>query len=177
MERVEKAPVGFARTAGLAMDAGGVRVRPLVLAPLLLRFSLAAVFFAHGAQKLFGLFGGAGLGATAGGFQAMGLKPAIGFAILAGVLEFFGSIALLVGLYTRAVSALLAIEMAFALVFVHAPYGFFLNWTGEANRGHGIEYNLVLLATLAALALLGAGRASIDASRRGKGRPGIFYKK
>ena len=166
MERVERAPGILGRTAGLAVDSGApTRVRPLVIAPLLLRFGLGAVFFVHGAQKLFGAFGGAGLGGTADGFAAMGLKPALFLAILAAVLEFGGSLLLAAGLLTRPVAVLLAFEMIFALFAVHAPNGFLINWACTAGKGHGIEYNLTLISALSALALLGPGRASLDGSR------------
>jgi putative oxidoreductase len=170
MERVERGPGAFARTTGLAMDAAP-RVRRMVLAPLALRFALAAVFFAHGAQKLFGAFGGAGLSGTIAGFTARGLRPPAALAIGASVLEFFGGLLLLLGLWTRPVTALLALEMLFALLTVHAPYGFFLNWDCAQGRGHGIEYNVTLVGALTALALLGAGGASLDAVRASRRRP------
>ncbi len=172
MERAERSPGAFARTTGLAMDAAP-RVRSLVLAPLALRFSLASVFFAHGAQKLFGAFGGAGLSGTIAGFTAMGLRPPAPLAIGASVLEFFGGLMLLVGLWTRPVAALLGLEMLFALLTVHAANGFFLNWACAPGRGHGIEYSVSLIGSLAALALLGAGRASLDATRGSRRRPGV----
>ncbi|HEY3452214.1 MAG TPA: DoxX family protein [Myxococcales bacterium] len=166
MERVERAPGALGRTAGLAVDAGAPsRVRPMVIAPLLLRWGLGAIFFVHGAQKLFGAFGGAGLGGTANGFEAMGLKPALFLAIVAALLEFGGSLLLAVGLLTRPIAALLAFEMLFALFAVHAPNGFLLNWACAAGKGHGIEYNLILVSSLTALALLGPGKASLDGSR------------
>ncbi|MGC4114365.1 MAG: DoxX family protein [Myxococcales bacterium] len=154
------------RTAGLAVDAGAPsRVRPLVVAPLLLRLGLAAVFFVHGAQKLFGAFGGGGITGTASGFEATGLKPALFLAIVAGLLEFGGSLLLAVGLLTRPIAVLLGFEMLFALFAVHAPNGFLLNWACAPGKGHGIEYTLTLATSLGALALLGAGRASLDGSR------------
>jgi putative oxidoreductase len=165
MERVDRAPPGaLGRTAGLAVDASP-RVRPLVIAPLLMRWALAAVFFAHGAQKLFGVFGGGGLAGTAAGFEAMGLHPGLTWALVAGVLEFGGSILLFLGLLTRPVAALLAAEMLFALVNVHLRNGFFVNWACTPGKGHGVEYNLVLVTSLLSLALLGGGRASLDGSR------------
>ena len=166
MEHVERAPGALGRTAGLAVDAGApTRVRSLVVAPLLLRWGLGAVFFVHGAQKLFGVFGGGGLAGTANGFAAMGLKPALFLAIAAALLEFGGSLLLAVGLLTRPVAALLAFEMLFALFAVHAPNGFLLNWACTPGKGQGIEYSLTLVVSLSALALLGPGRASLDGSR------------
>ena len=118
------------------------------------------------AQKLFGAFGGAGVAGTASGFAALGLKPALFLALVAGLLEFVGGVALVLGLFTQAVAALLAFEMLFALFAVHAPNGFLLNWACTPGRGQGIEYNLALVGSLGALALLGAGRASLDGSRK-----------
>jgi putative oxidoreductase len=164
MERAERSTGVFARSTGLAVDATP-RVRSLWLAPLALRFSLAAVFFAHGAQKLLGTFGGAGISGTIAGFAALGLKPPALFAMGAAVLEFFGGLLLLIGFWTRPAALLLALEMLFALLTVHAPNGFFLNWACTAGQGHGIEYNVVLIGGLVALALLGGGRISIDGSR------------
>lgn len=172
MERAERSPGAFARTAGLAVGAAP-RVRTIVLAPLALRFVLAAVFFAHGAQKLFGAFGGPGLSGTIAGFTALGLRPPAPLAVGASVLETFGGLMLLLGLWTRPVAVLLALEMLFALLTVHAANGFFLNWACAAGRGHGIEYNVTLIGSLTALALLGAGRASLDAARVSRRRPGV----
>ncbi len=161
------------RTAGLAMEAAP-RVRALVVAPLLLRLSLAAIFFAHGAQKLFGLFGGGGLAGTATGFQALGLRPAFFLAVVAALVEFFGALLLFLGLLTRPVALALAFEMLFALFAVHAANGFFLNWSCAAGRGHGFEYNLVLIGSLLALAVLGPGRASVDGSRSVRHKLGMI---
>ncbi len=164
MERVARGPGAFARTAGLAVGTAP-RTRSVILAPLLLRFPLAAVFFAHGAQKLLGTFGGAGLTGTIAGFSAMGLRPPAVLAAGAAILEFCGGLMLLLGLWTRVASVLLALEMVFALLVVHAPNGFFLNWACSPGLGHGIEYSAVLIGALGALALLGGGRISVDGSR------------
>lgn len=165
MERADRAPPGaLGRTAGLAVDASP-RVRPMVIAPLILRLSLASIFFVHGAQKAFGIFGGGGIFGTAAGFEAMGLKPALFLAIVAAVLELGGALLLALGLFTRPIAALLMFEMLFALFAVHAPNGFLLNWACTPGRGHGIEFSLLLVGSLASLALLGGGSASLDGSR------------
>lgn len=171
MERADRAPPGaLGRTAGLAVDAGAPRVRSMVIAPLLLRLSLASVFFVHGAQKVFGVFGGGGIAGTAAGFEAMGLKPALFLAIVAAALELGGALLLVLGLFTRPIAALLMFEMLFALFAVHAPNGFLLNWACAPGRGHGIEFNLMLVGSLASLALLGAGSLSLDGSRTVRGK-------
>lgn len=164
MERTGRVPTMLGKMSSFTLEATP-RVRALVLAPLIIRLALAAVFLAHGAQKLFGVWGGAGLAGTTAGFAAMGLKPAFFLAAFAAGLEFGGGILLVLGLLTRPIATLLAFEMIFALLAVHAPNGFFLNWACAPGRGHGIEYSLTLVASLIALALLGAGRLSFDASR------------
>lgn len=133
--------------------------------PAVLRLALAAVFIAHGGQKLFGLWGGAGLEATAGFFGEMGLNPAFPLAALVATVEFAGGILLALGAFTAYVSAALAIDMLVAIWKVHLANGFFLNWNLVPVQGHGFEYNLVLIAGLACLMLSGPGALSIDAQR------------
>ncbi len=134
---------------------------------LVLRIALAIVFFAHGGNKLFGLFGGPGIGpggltATSAFFESVGLHPAFLFAVTEAVLEVAGSLLIAFGFLTRWISAALAIAMGVAIWKVHLPWGFFLNWTGAPNRGHGMEFALMLCLALVALALTGGGDWSID---------------
>jgi putative oxidoreductase len=116
-----------------------------------LRTIVGIVFIAHGAQKLF-VFG---LGGVAGAFGGMGVPlagvagPGVAF------LEFFGGMALVAGLLTRPVAALLAVTMAVASVLVHLPAGFFMP--------NGYEFTLTLFGAATALAITGAGRYSVDA--------------
>ena len=131
-------------------------------APTLLRMALGAVFVAHGAQKLFAVWGGPGLGGTASYVGSLGLSPAYPLALLLAVTEFGGGLLLILGALVRWVSLALAIAMAIAIWKVHLANGFFLNWTNAPGRGHGIEYNVVLMAGLLALALTGAGALSFD---------------
>ena len=109
------------------------------LAPLadpLVRIAAGAMLIPHGAQKLFGWFGGHGLAATAQYFDStMGMRPGILFATTAGVIEFFGGLLLVIGLFTRPVALIVAAFLAVALT-VHVPNGFF--WTEG-----GIEYPLL----------------------------------
>lgn len=135
-----------------------------------LRLALATVFIAHGANKLFGLWAGPGIGVggldlTAQYFAAIGLNPAFPLAVLAGSLEFVGGILLAVGWFTRVAAPLLALEMCVAIWKAHLPYGFFLNWMGAADRGQGLEFQIVLLGGLICLALTGAGEWSVDGRR------------
>lgn len=122
---------------------------------LALRIPAGIIFAAHGAQKLFGWFGGYGLSGTAGWLDSIGLGPGLLMALLVGGAEFFGGLALLVGLLVRPTAAVLAFAMAVAIFAVHADKGLFV-----ANNGY--EFALALFAIAASLVLTGAGRASID---------------
>jgi putative oxidoreductase len=133
--------------------------------PAIIRVALGAVFVAHGAQKLFGLGGGGGLAGTAGFFSQLGLIPAYPLAMLVGLVEFGGGLLLIAGAFTVVASAVLMVTMLVAVWKVHLPYGFFLNWTNTTGLGHGYEFNLVLIAGLASLALTGPGALSVDRYR------------
>lgn len=122
---------------------------------LALRIPVGLIFAAHGAQKLFGWFGGYGLEGTGQFFDSVGLNPGYLMALLAGLVEFFGGLALVVGLLVRPAAAALAVAMLIAIFSVHIGNGFFL------DKG-GIEYALALFAVSSALLFSGAGRFSID---------------
>jgi putative oxidoreductase len=126
-------------------------------APLALRIPVGIILAAHGAQKLFGLFGGYGLVATGQFMESIGIHPGVPMAVLAGSAEFFGGLALLFGLLVRPAAALVAFTMAVAIFSVHIGHGLFM-----ANNG--FEYALSLLAVAVALLFSGAGRASVDAA-------------
>jgi putative oxidoreductase len=134
---------------------------------LVLRLVLAVVFVAHGGNKLFGLFGGPGIGpgglsSTSAFFGAVGLTPPFVLAVLDALLELAGGVLLVFGFLTRWVSIALAVAMSVAIWKVHAQWGFFLNWMAAPNRGQGMEYSIVLIAALVCLALAGGGDLSID---------------
>jgi putative oxidoreductase len=133
--------------------------------PLVLRLAVGAVFVAHGAQKLFGLWGGGGLSGTAAFFGQLGLQPAMPLAVLVGGVEFFGGLLLIVGALTMFAALALAVNMGVALWKVHLANGFFLNWALTPGQGHGYEFNLTLIGALIALVLTGAGAFSIDHRR------------
>jgi putative oxidoreductase len=126
------------------------------IALLLLRAIVGAVFVAHGAQKLFSMFGGQGLDAVAASMAASGLEPGMFFAVLAGVLEFGGGLLLLVGLLTPFAALILVGIMIVAIATVTGPSGFVV------VGGVGYEFNLVLMVASIALAIAGAGRLSLD---------------
>lgn len=123
---------------------------------LIVRLIVGLAFAAHGAQKLFGWFGGYGPKGTGGWFESIGVKPGVFAAVAIGIVEFVGGILFAAGLLTPVVAILLAFTMVGAIVKVHAKNGF---W----NTSNGYEFNLVLIAILIAVAFSGAGSLSIDA--------------
>jgi putative oxidoreductase len=135
-----------------------------------LRLALSAVFVAHGANKLFGLWAGPGIGPggldlTAQVFAAIGLNPAFPLAVLVGILETLGGALLAVGWFTRYISPALIIVLGISIWKVQAANGFFLNWMGAGDRGQGYEYSVMLIGALLCLTLTGAGDWSIDGQR------------
>lgn len=124
--------------------------------PTALRVPVGIIFAAHGAQKLFGWLGGYGLEGTGQWMASIGLAPGYLMALLAGGAEFFGGLALVVGLLVRPAAASLAFAMLVAIFSVHIDKGLFM-----ANNGY--EYGLALFAASLSLLLSGAGRASVDA--------------
>jgi len=129
-------------------------------ATTILRLALGVIFFAHGAQKMLGWFGGYGFTGTMGFFTGVMHIPAV-FAFLAIAAEFFGGLGLIFGLLTRVASFVILCDMIVAVALVHHQFGFFMNWTG-AQKGEGYEYHLLLLAASALLMIRGAGAASVD---------------
>lgn len=127
---------------------------------LVVRLGLGIVFFAHGAQKTFGWFGGHGLSATIGGFRQMNIPPAA--TALAAFIECFGGLALILGLLARPVALALILVMLVAIVKVHGRNGFFLNFAMTPGKGHGYEFNLALIAMALSILIGGAGALSID---------------
>ena len=127
---------------------------------LILRVMLGIVMFPHGAQKVFGCFGGHGFAGTMGFFTTQMHIPAA-FAFLAIMAEFAGSLGLLTGFLTRIAAFGIAVNMAVAVLMVHRANGFFMNWFG-AKQGEGFEYHLLVIGMAVALMLAGGGKGSVD---------------
>lgn len=121
----------------------------------LLRVIAGVTFAAHGSQKLFGWFGGYGLAGVGQWMESIGLAPGYLMALLAGSAEFFGGLALIVGLLVRPATAVLAVTMLVAIVTVHLANGFFMS-------NNGYEFALALLAISLAVMIEGAGKLSLD---------------
>src|SRR5262249_48604426 len=117
------------------------------------------VFFAHGAQKMLGWFGGPGFSGTMQFFSQMGVPNL--FAFLAVAAEFFGGLGLLVGFLGRVAALGIIIDMLVAVALVHLPNGFFMNWTGT-QKGEGFEYHLLAIAVGLAVLIKGSGAMSVD---------------
>ncbi|WP_293750399.1 DoxX family protein [uncultured Paraglaciecola sp.] len=127
----------------------------LGLDTLPVRIGAGVIFTAHGAQKLFGWFGGYGLEGTAGWMESIGLAPGTLMAALAGGAEFFGGLLLIAGLLVRPTAVVLAVTMLVAIITVHLQNGLFMS-----NGGY--EFGLALLVISVGLALRGAGSLSLD---------------
>ncbi len=125
------------------------------LSGLALRIPAGVIFAAHGAQKLFGAFGGYGLEGTGQWMASIGLEPGYLMALASGSAEFVGGVALLLGLLVRPAALVLAFTMLIAIFAVHASNGLFMS-------NNGYEFGLSLLAISVALAFNGAGAVSLD---------------
>ncbi len=126
----------------------------------ILRLVLGVVFFAHGAQKTLGWFGGFGFSATMGFFTQQAHIPAP-LAFLAICAEFLGGIGLILGLLGRVAAFGIACNMIVAVTMVHWRFGLFANWYGN-QKGEGIEYHLLAIAAALAIMIKGSGALSID---------------
>ena len=128
---------------------------------LIVRVFLGVIFFAHGAQKVFGLFGGPGLKGTIGYFQnSLGVPPTL--TVLAALTECFGGLAVFVGLLTRLAALGLIAVMVVSIAKVHWRNGFFLNMSLQPGKGHGFEFNFALIGMALALLVGGGGAKSLD---------------
>ncbi|QWU16036.1 putative oxidoreductase [Paenibacillus sophorae] len=121
---------------------------------LLIRLFIGVAFIGHGAQKLFGWFGGYGPKGTGGWMESVGIKPGVAMAVLAGILELGGGLLFAAGLFTPVGALMLILAMAGAMK-VHLSNGF---WA----TANGYEYPLTLLVVAAGVALAGPGSISLD---------------
>ncbi|MBN8252030.1 DoxX family protein [Priestia flexa] len=123
---------------------------------LLIRLVIGLSFMAHGAQKLFGWFGGHGLKGTGGWFESIGMKPGARMALIAGLSELVGGALFAVGFLTPLAALMIAGTMFIAIIKVHGPNGY---WATQ----NGYEYNLTLLVVAISIAIIGPGYYAIDA--------------
>jgi putative oxidoreductase len=125
-----------------------------------LRLVMGVIFFAHGAQKTFGWFGGYGFSGTMGFFTQMMHIPAP-FAFLAICAEFLGGLGLILGALGRLAAFGIACNMVVAILMVHHNFGLFMNWSGQ-QKGEGFEYHLLAIAIAVVLMARGSGAFSVD---------------
>jgi len=123
---------------------------------LIIRLVIGLLFIGHGAQKLFGWFGGYGLKGTGGWFDSIGMKPGVTMALFAGLAELIGGILFALGLLTPLAGIMIAGTMIVSIVKVHGANGL---WA----TSNGYEYNLTLLAVAIGIALTGPGKYALDA--------------
>lgn len=123
---------------------------------LILRLALALIFLGHGAQKLFGLFGGPGLEGTRQLMRHLGVRPAAWWGTILAVTECLAGLLIALGLLTPIGAALIVMVMAVAIAKVHWRKGF---WNSQG----GYEFNLILAALALVLGIMGAGTFSVDA--------------
>ncbi|MCI0705967.1 MAG: DoxX family protein [Ignavibacteriae bacterium] len=127
---------------------------------LLLRLTVGLVMFPHGAQKLFGWFGGHGFSGTMGFFtQSMQLPWIVAFAVV--VIESIGAVLLVTGFATRVWAVAFIGLMAGIVITSHLQNGFFMNWMG-AQQGEGFEFHLLVIGLCLALLMTGGGKYSMD---------------
>ena len=124
------------------------------------RLTLGMIMFPHAAQKVFGWFGGYGFQGTYGAFTTgMGMPGVL--AVAAIITELVASVMLIFGALTRVGAVGIMAIMVGAIVLVHAPNGFFMNWFGS-QAGEGFEYHLLAIGLAVVTAILGGGAASVD---------------
>ncbi len=125
-----------------------------------MRLLLGVIFFAHGAQKVLGWFGGPGYSGTMNMFTHYMAIPAP-FAFLAIMAEFLGGLGLILGLLGRVAAFGIVCNMLVAIFKVHLANGLFMNWAGN-QKGEGFEYHLLAIAIGVAILVLGSGALSLD---------------
>jgi putative oxidoreductase len=127
---------------------------------LVTRLSIGLILFPHGAQKMLGLFGGQGFSGTVQGFtEGMHLPWIIAFLVI--IIEFFGSISLILGFAGRFWAFCVVVLMLGIVFTVHIHNGFFMNWHGD-KKGEGFEYHLLMIGLALATMINGSGKFAID---------------
>ena len=121
----------------------------------IVRVTAGLFLMPHGAQKLFGMFGGGGISGTAGFFSKLGLEPAMPLVVLVGFVEFFGGLCIAIGFLTRPFAAAAFILLMVAVFKVHLGNGFFV------NKG-GYEYALMWALLMATVFIKGGAHCSVD---------------
>lgn len=128
---------------------------------LVLRVTLGIVIFAHGAQKLFGIWGGHGVNWTVEAWAQWWNMPSI-ITYLVIIVESIGAICLILGFASRIWAFLIGMVMVGAIYLVHLRWGFYMNWYMQPQTGEGFEYHILVLSMVAVIVIGGAGKWSID---------------
>jgi putative oxidoreductase len=123
------------------------------------RIILGIVFFAHGAQKMLGWFGGYGFSGTVGAFTKMGMPAALAYFVI--FVEFFGALSMIFGLLSRLGGLGITALMIGAILTIHLHNGFYMNWYGN-QKGEGFEFHLLAIALAVLIMIRGAGALSLD---------------
>jgi len=126
---------------------------------LVARLALGIVFLPHGLQKTLGLFGGAGFSGTMGFFTQQGLPSIIAFLVI--IAESFGALGLIIGFLSRLAAFGIGLNMLGAILMVHLPNGFFMNWFGT-QKGEGFEYHILAIGLALVVLIGGGGKWSVD---------------
>ena len=128
-------------------------------AQLIIRLALAVVIFPHGAQKVFGWFGGPGFSKTLQIFSGMGFPT--WSTVLLMITETLGSLFLAFGILTRLCALAIGTSITICMFMHHVQNGFFMNWFGN-QKGEGFEYHLLVFGIVFALIIKGGGKFSLD---------------
>ena len=131
------------------------------LTNLILRVTLGIIIFAHGAQKLFGIWGGHGIEWTVEAWKQWWQIPSI-LTLSVIFVESFGALLLIFGVLTRVWAFLIGIIMLVAIYLVHFKWGFFMNWYMQPQTGEGFEYHILALSIITVLFIKGGGKWSLD---------------
>jgi putative oxidoreductase len=126
---------------------------------LIARLFLGVVILPHGLQKLLGMFGGYGFSGTVDFFVSSGIPAAVAFLIIIG--ESFGAVGLIIGFLSRLAALGIALIMLGAILLVHIPHGFFMNWFGN-KQGEGFEFHLLAIGLALVVLIKGGGKWSVD---------------